>query len=88
MRRKILLLQPTVGEWDEMRTAPALPLALIHAATLVAEEYDVEIFDASTIEELAGDLNALLAEIVRAPERRIEELAAANHSRRRGQGEG
>jgi|ETNmetMinimDraft_15_1059895.scaffolds.fasta_scaffold06054_2 non-ribosomal peptide synthetase component F len=51
-------------------------------------QYDVEIFDASTIEELAGDLNALLAEIVRAPERRIEELAAANHSRRRGQGEG
>jgi radical SAM superfamily enzyme YgiQ (UPF0313 family) len=45
MRRKILLLQPTVGEWDEMRTAPALPLALLHAATLVAEEYDVEIFD-------------------------------------------
>ena len=45
MRPKILLLQPTVGEWDDMRTAPALPLALIHAATLAAEEFDVEIFD-------------------------------------------
>ncbi len=43
--RRILLLQPTVGEWDEMRTKPSAPLALVHAATLIAEEYDVRIFD-------------------------------------------
>ena len=45
MGQKILLLQPSVGEWDDMRSAPALPLALIHAATLAAEEFEVEIFD-------------------------------------------
>ncbi len=44
-RRRILLMQPAVGEWDDMRTAPSLPLALIHAASLAAQEYEVEIFD-------------------------------------------
>ncbi|MCP4872132.1 MAG: B12-binding domain-containing radical SAM protein [Proteobacteria bacterium] len=44
-RRTILLLQPTVGEWDDMRTAPALPLALLHAATLAEQHFDVRIFD-------------------------------------------
>lgn len=43
--RKILLLQPAVGTWDGMRTQPALPLSLLHAATLVHPEFHVEVFD-------------------------------------------
>src|SRR5262249_2463630 len=42
---RILLLHPDVGHMDQLRSDPALPLALIHAATLAAQEFDVEIFD-------------------------------------------
>jgi len=44
-RRTIVLLQPTVGDWDEMRSAPALPLALLHAASLAEQEFDIVVFD-------------------------------------------
>jgi len=43
--RRVLLLHPDVGEWDDMRSSPALPLALLHAASLVAQEFEVTIFD-------------------------------------------
>jgi hypothetical protein len=49
-------------------------------------QYDVELFDSSTIEELARSLNALLAEVVRAPERRVEEFAAPYRSLGGGHG--
>ncbi len=44
-RRRILLMQPSVGHMDTMRSAPALPLGLLHAASMVAESFEVEIFD-------------------------------------------
>src|SRR5438876_1157468 len=50
-RGKIVLLQPRVGYMDSMRSKPALPLSLLHAASLVAERYEVVIID----QRVAGD---------------------------------
>jgi radical SAM superfamily enzyme YgiQ (UPF0313 family) len=44
-RPRILLLQPAVGEWDGMRSSPALPLSLLHAASVAVRDWDVRIFD-------------------------------------------
>jgi radical SAM superfamily enzyme YgiQ (UPF0313 family) len=43
--RKIVLFQPSVGYMDRMRSKPALPLSLLHAATLVWERYEVVLID-------------------------------------------
>jgi anaerobic magnesium-protoporphyrin IX monomethyl ester cyclase len=45
MKGTILLLQPAVGEMDELRSSPALPLSLLHAAALAAEDFEIKIFD-------------------------------------------
>ena len=45
VRQRILLLQPDVGEWDGMRSSPALPLSLLHAAAVAVQDWDVRIFD-------------------------------------------
>ncbi len=42
---KIVLLQPRVGYMDSMRSKPALPLSLLHAASLAAERYEIVIID-------------------------------------------
>jgi radical SAM superfamily enzyme YgiQ (UPF0313 family) len=42
---KIVLLQPRVGYMDSMRSKPALPLSLLHAASLASERYEVMIID-------------------------------------------
>lgn len=44
-RQRILLLQPAVGEWDGMRSSPALPLSLLHAAAIAVADWDVRIYD-------------------------------------------
>lgn len=44
-KKTILLLQPGIGFMDSWRSAPALPLGLLHAATFAAEIYRVVIFD-------------------------------------------
>jgi anaerobic magnesium-protoporphyrin IX monomethyl ester cyclase len=44
-RGKIVLLQPRVGYMDNMRSKPALPLSLLHAAALAAREHEVVLID-------------------------------------------
>jgi radical SAM superfamily enzyme YgiQ (UPF0313 family) len=42
---KVVLIQPKVGEWDEIRSAPQIPLALLFASSLVEKDYEVKIID-------------------------------------------
>lgn len=42
---KIVLLQPRVGYMDSMRSKPALPLSLLHAASLAVQKYEVVLID-------------------------------------------
>jgi radical SAM superfamily enzyme YgiQ (UPF0313 family) len=59
----VVLVQPKVGDWDTVRSHPALPLALLCASTLVDKEYKVRIIDQRTdknwkdnlIEELSNE---------------------------------
>ncbi len=46
--RNVILIQPIVGDWDEVRTSPSLPLALLCISTLVEKEYKVRIIDQRT----------------------------------------
>lgn len=41
----VVLVQPAVGLLDNIKTAPGLPLSLLSAAKLVAQEYEVKIID-------------------------------------------
>ncbi len=59
----VVLVQPKVGDWDTIRSHPALPLALLCASTLVDNEFKVRIIDQRTdknwknnlIEELSNE---------------------------------
>lgn len=42
---EIVLIHPQVGDMDTLRTSPSLPLNLLHAAALTAQEFDVAIVD-------------------------------------------
>lgn len=42
---RIVLFQPRVGYMDNMRSKPALPLSLLHAASLAAAKYEVVLID-------------------------------------------
>jgi radical SAM superfamily enzyme YgiQ (UPF0313 family) len=44
-RGRIVLMQPRVGYIDKMRSKPAMPLSLLHAASLVTDRYDVVLID-------------------------------------------
>src|SRR5947199_6909394 len=61
-RGKIVLLQPRVGYMDSMRSKPALPLSLLHAASLVVAKHDVVLIDQRTAadwrERLVRELQA------------------------------
>lgn len=41
----LLLFQPVVGHWETFKKHPCLPLGLLHAASLVDQEFDVKIID-------------------------------------------
>lgn len=41
----VILVQPKVGNWDTIRSHPALPLALLCISTLVDKEFKVRIID-------------------------------------------
>lgn len=41
----VVLVQPKVGDWDEFRSHPSLPLALLSAASLVSKEFDTVFID-------------------------------------------
>lgn len=57
---KIVLLQPRVGYMDSMRSKPALPLSLLHAASLAYERYEVVIVD----QRVSGDWEERLARVL------------------------
>lgn len=42
---ELVLLHPRVGDMDALRTSPALPLGLLHAASLVAQEFETRLID-------------------------------------------
>jgi radical SAM superfamily enzyme YgiQ (UPF0313 family) len=44
-RRTVVLLQPKIGDMDGFRDKPTPPMALLHASTLLAEEFDVILVD-------------------------------------------
>ncbi len=56
----IVLFQPRVGDMDSVRTKPALPLALLHASTLVDKKYDVQIIDERVNRDWKHDLEGAL----------------------------
>jgi len=41
----IVLLQPRVGDWDDFRSHPSLPLSLLSASRLVSREFDTVLID-------------------------------------------
>jgi len=42
---EIVLLHPRIGDMDELRSSPALPLSLLHAASLTSKEFAVALVD-------------------------------------------
>jgi len=42
---EIVLVQPRMGIWDDLRSNPAIPLGLLHSANLAAREFDTCIID-------------------------------------------
>jgi len=49
MKPKVILIQPKVGDWDDFRSHPALPLALLSASRLLAKEFDLVLIDTRII---------------------------------------
>lgn len=41
----VILIQPKVGDWDEVRSHSSVPLGLLSASRLVAQEYDTVLID-------------------------------------------
>jgi len=41
----VILIQPKVGDWDRVRSHPAIPLALLAAARIVAKKFTVKFID-------------------------------------------
>jgi hypothetical protein len=44
----IIALCPDSGRWDLFRGRPHIPLSLIHAFSLAAEEFDITVIDLRT----------------------------------------
>ncbi|MEK6727512.1 MAG: hypothetical protein AABY28_02405, partial [Candidatus Omnitrophota bacterium] len=42
---KIVLIQPNIGDWDDLRSHPSLPLSLLSASRMVAKEFDIVLID-------------------------------------------
>jgi len=42
---KVVLVQPKVGDWDDLRSHPSLPLALLSTVRYVAKEFDTVLID-------------------------------------------
>jgi len=45
MRKKIILVQPRVGDWDDFRSHPALPLALLSVSRKLVGEFNITLID-------------------------------------------
>ncbi len=42
---EVILIQPRIGDWDDLRTSPALPLALLHISNYLVKDFDVCLID-------------------------------------------
>lgn len=49
-------MHPRLDFWDYLRSAPSLPLNLLHASSLAAKEYDVSIIDLRTTRDWRREL--------------------------------
>jgi anaerobic magnesium-protoporphyrin IX monomethyl ester cyclase len=45
MRKRILLVQPKVGSWEFIQSAPMFPLALLSISSYLDRDYDIRIID-------------------------------------------
>lgn len=45
MKERIILVQPRVGDWDDFRSHPALPLALLSVSREIAGDFDISLVD-------------------------------------------
>ncbi len=59
-RKNIVLVQPTVGYMDAMRSAPTLPLALLHACSHAAQDYEIRIMDIRKTPDFKPEMNRLV----------------------------
>ncbi len=59
-QQSVLLLQPRIGYMDSLRSAPSMPLGLLHAASLAVESFKISIFD----QRLSADWRRDLAGII------------------------
>jgi len=59
--RKVILAQPKVGNWDDFRSHPSLPLSLLSAARLVANEFEVIFIDTRVDQDWKNRLKHELA---------------------------
>lgn len=60
---KVLLIQPRIGEWDETRSHLCVPVAILAAATFVANEFETVLIDS----RLPGWKEKLLRELKEKP---------------------
>ncbi len=60
--RKVVLVQPKIGDWDEFRSHPSLPLSLLAAARLVANEFETVFIDTRVDKDWKNTLRDKLAE--------------------------
>lgn len=61
-KQTILLLQPRIGYMDSLRSAPSLPLGLLHAASIAVEKFRVVIFDQRTASDWRSELGRVVIE--------------------------
>lgn len=59
-QRNIVLVQPTVGYMDSMRSAPTMPLALLHACSKAAQHYEIRLLDFRVTPDYQAELNRLV----------------------------
>lgn len=59
---QVVLVQPRVGDWDNFRSHPSLPLALLSASRLVAQEFKTVLIDTRVERDWQEKLNEELNE--------------------------
>lgn len=57
---KIILVQPNIGDWDDLRSHPSLPLSLLSASRIVAKEFEISLIDTRTDKNWKAHLKAEL----------------------------
>jgi radical SAM superfamily enzyme YgiQ (UPF0313 family) len=57
----VLLIHPYTGFWDSYRSAPSLPLNLLHAASLLVDDFEVRIIDVRAARDWRAEVRAGLS---------------------------